>query len=58
MSSLDTRVRKSHRKLIKMATIIMVNGNQKHQGYGALHRWIVSVDGTIYMVNGKLPEYR
>lgn len=49
MSSLDTRVRKSHRKLIKMATNIMVNGNQKHQGYGALHRWIVSVDGTKYI---------
>ncbi|WP_333880342.1 hypothetical protein [Lysinibacillus capsici] len=41
-----------------MATNIMVNGNQKHQGYGALHRWIVSVAGTKYIWNGKLPEYR
>ncbi|WP_206701605.1 hypothetical protein [Lysinibacillus sphaericus] len=48
MSSLDTRVRKSHRKLdghkklIKMAIFITVSGNRKHRGYGVLHQWIFS----------------
>ncbi|WP_312130766.1 phage head morphogenesis protein [Lysinibacillus capsici] len=64
MSSLDTRVRKSHRKL---------DGQKADkEGYYHFGKWkskaprlwgIASMDiqcrcHTIYMVNGKLPEYR
>lgn len=64
MSSLDTRVRKSHRKL---------DGQKADKdGYNHYDKWkskaprlwgVTSMDiqcrcHTIYMVNSKLPEYR
>ncbi|MGE7839596.1 phage minor head protein [Lysinibacillus sp. NPDC093712] len=64
MSSLDTRVRKSHRKLDGQKA-----DKDGYYHYGALKSkaprlWgVASMDiqcrcHTIYMVNGKLPEYR